>query len=364
MSELGVIEERPEDRVVPAAATGPLPPDHPEVPPRRIGVVLLNLGTPDGTDYRSMRRYLSEFLSDRRVIDYSPWLWQPLLQLVVLTRRPFSSGAAYRSIWNEDRDESPLRTITRSQAEKLASALAGRHPGIVVDWAMRYGNPAIGPVLERMVAGGCDRVALMALYPQYAAPTTATAYDKAFEALMKMRRQPAIRTMGPYHDDPGYIDLLARSIERHLATLDWTPERLIVSYHGLPRRYLMSGDPYHCMCQKTTRLVRERLGWSEQRIMTCFQSRFGPEEWLQPYLDQTLEHLPREGTKRIAVISPAFVADCVETLEEIDQEGRQSFLAAGGEKFTYIPCLNDDDAHIDFLATLAEREISGWVRGA
>ena len=362
MSELASIEERPDGRVD-SAATDPRPKDHPEIPARRIGVVLLNLGTPDGTDYRSMRRYLSEFLSDKRVIDYSPWLWQPLLQLVVLTKRPFSSGAAYRSIWNEALDESPLRTITRSQGEKLAARLASRYPEITVDWAMRYGNPSIASVLERLVAGGCDRVALMALYPQYAAPTTATAYDKAFEALMRMRRQPAIRTMGPYHDDPDYIDLLARSIERHLAGLDWTPEKLVMSYHGLPKRYLMSGDPYHCMCHKTTRLVRERLGWSEDRVMVCFQSRFGPEEWLQPYLDQTLEHLPKEGVKKLAVISPAFVADCVETLEEIDQEGRQSFLDAGGEKFTYIPCLNDDDAHIDFLATLASREISGWIAG-
>lgn len=364
MSEVEAIERPPGEvpgRHVAPAATGPLPADHPPVLPRRIGILLINLGTPDGTDYWSMRRYLGEFLSDKRVIDYPAWLWQPLLQLVILTKRPFSSGKAYRSIWNTEKDESPLRTVTRSQAEKLATRFALSHPGITVDWAMRYGNPSIASVLERMTAAGCDRVVLMALYPQYAAPTTATAYDKAFEALMTMRRQPAIRTMGPYHDDPRYIELLAQSIERHLATLDWQPQRLIMSYHGVPKRFLMSGDPYHCMCHKTTRLVRERLGWDEERVMTCFQSRFGTEEWLKPYFDQTLEHLPKEGVKRVAVISPAFVTDCVETLEEIDQEGRHDFLAAGGEAFTYIPCLNDDDDHVAFLQRLAEEEIQGWV---
>jgi len=360
MSDVEMIE-KPTGRQAAAAATGPLPGGHPPVLPRRIGVVLLNLGTPDATDYWSMRRYLGEFLSDKRVIDYPAWLWQPLLQLVILTKRPFTSGAAYRSIWNTERDESPLRTVTRSQALKLAARFADRHPDVTVDWAMRYGNPSIRSVLDRMAAAGCDRIALMALYPQYAAPTTATAYDKAFEALMTMRRQPAIRTMGPYHDDPRYIELLARSIERHLATLDWQPQRLIMSYHGVPKRFLMSGDPYHCMCHKTTRLVRERLGWDEERVMTCFQSRFGREEWLQPYFDQTLERLPKEGMKKIAVISPAFVTDCVETLEEIDQEGRHDFLAAGGEQFTYIPCLNDDDAHIAFLQQRAEEEIRGWL---
>ncbi len=364
MSDVGLME-RPAlvtiDRYAASTATGPLPADHPKVMARKVGVVLLNLGTPDGTDYWSMRRYLGEFLSDKRVIDYPAWLWQPLLQLIILKKRPFTSGAAYRSIWNEELDESPLRTVTRSQAEKLARRLQARHPEIVVDWAMRYGNPSIQSVLERLAEQGCNRIAFMALYPQYAAPTTATAYDKAFEALMKMRWQPAIRTMAPYHDEPGYIDLLAASIERHLATLDWEPEKLVMSYHGVPKRFLMSGDPYHCMCHKTTRLVRERLGWPKERVMVCFQSRFGPEEWLQPYLDETLEHLPKEGVKRIAVISPAFATDCVETLEEINQEGREAFMEAGGEQFTYIPCLNDDDAHMDFLASLAERETCGWV---
>ena len=226
---------------------------------------------------------------------------------------------------------------------------------------MRYGNPSIKSVLERLSSEGCDRIVLMALYPQYAAPTTATAYDKAFEALMAMRWQPAIRTMPPYHDHPTYIRLLKDSIERHLATLDWTPDRLVMSYHGLPKRFLLEGDPYHCHCQKTSRLVREALGWPEERVMVCFQSRFGPEEWLQPYLDKTLEALPGQGVKKIAVISPAFVTDCVETLEEINQAGRELFEEAGGSHFTYIPCLNDADDHIAFLAELAGNELGGWT---
>ncbi|MCB2055758.1 MAG: ferrochelatase [Geminicoccaceae bacterium] len=338
-----------------------LPSGHPAVPRPKIGVLLLNLGTPDGTDYRSMRRYLSEFLSDRRVIDYSPWLWQPLLQLVILTRRPKKSGEAYRAIWNEERDESPLRTVTRSQAEKLAAVLEADGPDLVVDWAMRYGNPSTDLVLRRLADAGCDRIVAMALYPQYAAPTTATAYDKVFESLMKMRRQPALRTMGPYHDHPTYIRLLAESVRTHLAGLGDEPQKLVVSYHGLPERYLMEGDPYHCMCQKTSRLLCEELGWPGARLLTVFQSRFGREEWLKPYLDETLEALPREGVKRIAVISPAFVADCVETLEEIDQQGREQFMAAGGTSFSYVPCLNDGEAHVAFLADLARRELAGWT---
>ena len=340
---------------------GPLPDGHPPVEAARTGVVLLNLGTPEGTSYWPVRRYLSEFLSDRRVIDYPRWLWQPLLQLVILSKRPLTSGHAYASIWNTDLDESPLKTITRAQAEGLAARLEGRFPGVAVDWAMRYGQPATGEVLERLVARGCRRLVLMALYPQYSASTTATAYDKAFEALARMRWQPAVRTMPPYFDRPSYIRLLADSVRDHLAMLDWEPELLVMSYHGLPKRYLLEGDPYHCHCQKTSRLVREELGWPEGRLLTCFQSRFGREEWLQPYLDVTLEELPKRGTKRIAVMSPAFAADCLETLEEIDVQNRERFLAAGGERFAYIPCLNDSDGHIDLLEELAADELAGWV---
>lgn len=340
-------------------AETPLPLDHPPVKARKIGVLLLNLGTPDATDYWSMRRYLNEFLSDRRVIDYSAWLWQPLLQLVILTKRPFSSGEAYASIWNKELDESPLRTITRAQTEKLAAMMSGRDD-IVVDWAMRYGNPTTQSVMQKLVDQGCDRVVTLALYPQYSAPTAATAYDQVFRALMKLRWQPAVRTMGPYHDHPTYIRLLAESIERHLKTLDWEPQTILMSFHGVPKRYLLSGDPYHCMCQKTCRLVREQLGWEKDRLQIVFQSRFGTEEWLQPYLDKTLEHLPEEGIKKVAVISPAFVSDCVETLEEINQEGREEFMEAGGEQFSYIPCLNDNDDHMEFLADMIGNEIQGW----
>lgn len=326
-------------------------------------MLLINLGTPDAPDYWSMRRYLSEFLSDRRVIDYSPWFWQPLLQLVILSKRPFTSGAAYWRIWDKERNDSPLRIITRRQAEKLAQRFQHRHPDILVDWAMRYGHPSIPSVIERLLRDGCRRLLLMALYPQYASPTTASAYDRAFAALqqVRMRWQPAVRTLPPYYDHPRYIEVLAESIRHHLAQLDFEPQKILFSYHGMPVRFLRDGDPYHCHCMKTTRLVRERLGLPEERVLVVFQSRFGSEEWLQPYLDATLRELPRRGVKRIAVVSPAFVADCVETLEEIAEVGRESFLAAGGERFAYIPCLNDSDGHIDLLETLAREELAGWL---
>ncbi len=356
-SETEAATELAEETARPAAA----PEDHPPLPKERIGVLLLNLGTPDATDYWSMRRYLNEFLSDRRVIDYSPLYWQPLLQLVILSKRPFTSGRGYRKIWNRERDESPLKTITRSQCEKLAARLRRDHPGILVDWAMRYGNPPIAAVLERMVAAGARRLLLMALYPQYAAPSTATAYDKAFAALQRMKWQPAVRTLPSYHDHPTYIAAVADSIRDHLAGLDFTPQLLIMSFHGMPERCLAEGDPYACQCHKTARLVREALGWPEERLRVCFQSRFGSEEWLKPYLDETLERLPKEGITKIATVSPAFAADCLETLEEIAVEGRRSFLEAGGEKFTYVPCLNDGDRHIALLEELARRELAGWI---
>jgi ferrochelatase len=344
-----------------ASAPSPLPADHPPVPAERIGVLLLNLGTPDGTSYWPVRRYLNEFLSDRRVIDYPRWLWQPLLQLVILSKRPFTSGHAYATIWNTDLDESPLKTVTRAQAERLAERLQARFPEVLVDWGMRYGNPSTAAAIERLVGQGCRKIVLMALYPQYAAATTATAYDKAFEALQKVRWQPAVRTMPSYHDRPTYIRLLAESVRDHLAILDWEPDLLVMSYHGLPKRYLLEGDPYHCQCQKTSRLVREELGWGPERLMVCFQSRFGREEWLQPYLDMTLEALPGRGVKRVAVMSPAFAADCLETLEEIDVQNRELFMKAGGERFTYIPCLNDTDGHIALMEELALDQLAGWL---
>ncbi|HUF56095.1 MAG TPA: ferrochelatase [Thermohalobaculum sp.] len=338
------------------------PKDHPRVPAARVGVLLANLGTPDGTDYWSMRRYLNEFLSDRRVIEWPVAIWQPVLQGIVLTRRPFSSGEAYRGIWNEALDESPLLTITRSQTAKLRARLEARFgAGVLVDFCMRYGNPSTDTAIRRLKEQGAERIVFFPLYPQYAAPTTATANDQAFRTLMRMRWQPAVRTVPAYHDHPAYVAALAGSVERAYGGLDARPEVLVTSYHGLPQSYFAKGDPYHCHCQKTTRLLAERLGWAEGAIHTTFQSRFGPEEWLQPYTVEHVAELARQGKKRIAVMAPGFASDCVETLEEIQEEIRDAFLEAGGEHFHYIPCLNDDDAHIDMLEEIVLAEGAGWL---
>ena len=340
----------------------PFPADHPAVQPNRIGVVLMNLGTPDATDYWSMRRYLSEFLSDRRVIDTPAWFWQPLLQLVILSKRPFTSGANYRKIWDEAKDESPLRTITRDQAAAVAERMAERHGDrIVVDFAMRYGNPSTASVIGRLRDAGCERIVFFPLYPQYAAPTTATANDAAFRALMAIRWQPAVRTVPAYYAHPLYIEALAHSVETAWQGLDRRPDLLVASYHGMPRRYLEEGDPYHCQCHVTTRLLRARLGLAPDEIVVTFQSRFGREEWLQPYTVEEVARLARAGRRNIAMIAPAFSADCVETLEEINGEIREAFLHAGGESFTYIPCLNTDPAHIDMLTAIVDRELAGWL---
>jgi protoporphyrin/coproporphyrin ferrochelatase len=339
-----------------------LPADHPPVPPQRVGVLLANLGTPDGYDYWSMRRYLNEFLSDRRVIDYSPWIWQPLLQLVVLTKRPFSSGANYKSIWNEDAGESPLMTITKAQTAKIRDLLAERYgDDVIVDFCMRYGNPSTRSKVRELADKGCQKIVFFPLYPQYAGATTATANDQFFRALMEEKWQPTVRTVAPYFAEPAYIEALAQSVERAYDSLEAKPDVLVASYHGVPKRYLMEGDPYHCQCQKTTRLLRERLGWEKDRIVTTFQSRFGPEEWLKPYTVEEVARLAESGKKRIAVIAPAFSADCIETLEEINEEIRESFEHAGGEQFTYIPCLNDDDAHVEALVKVVEDNLRGWL---
>lgn len=327
--------------------------------PTRIGVLLGNLGTPDDTDYWSMRRYLDEFLSDRRVIEWSPWIWQPILKLIVLTKRPFSSGANYRLIWNEALDESPLMTVTRAQADRLRQRLAARHGDrVVVDFCMRYGNPSTASIIRRMAAQGCDRIVFMPLYPQYAAATTATANDEVFRALMTLRRQPAIRTVPAYYADPAYISALAQSVERAYAALPERPTALIASYHGLPQSYVARGDPYEAQCRETSRLLAERLG---SEIHTSFQSRFGPEEWVKPYTVEYVAKLAREGHRRIAVMAPGFAADCVETLEEINGQIREAYLHAGGEHFHYIPCLNDDDAHIEMIERIVAREAEGWL---
>ena len=338
------------------------PADHPPVKRARIGVLVANLGTPDGYDYWPMRRYLSEFLSDKRVIDYPSWKWQPLLQLIILSKRPFSSGANYKSIWNHERNESPLMTITKAQVAKLGDSLAARYgDNVMVDFCMRYGNPSTDSVVRRMVEAGCEKILFLPLYPQYAGATSATANDQFFRALMKEKRQPAVRTAAEYFDHPLYIEALAQSVQRVYATLDHRPDVLVASYHGMPQRYLREGDPYHCQCQKTSRLLRERLGWDKGAIDTTFQSVFGPEEWLRPYTVEHVAELARAGKKRIAVISPAFSADCIETLEEIQGEIAEAFHHAGGESFTYIPCLNDDDAHIAALSEVIALNLAGWV---
>lgn len=338
------------------------PEDHPKLPAPKIGVLVANLGTPDATDYWSMRRYLSEFLSDQRVIDYPRWKWQPLLQLIILSKRPFSSGAAYRSIWNTELDESPLMTITRSQTDAIRTRLQGVYgDAIEVDFCMRYGNPSTKSRVEKMVANGCDRILFFPLYPQYAGATSATANDAFFRVLMDQTWQPSVRTVPAYYDQPDYIDALAQSVERAYGAMEIKPDILVASYHGMPERYLTQGDPYHCQCQKVTRLLQERLGWADDQITTTFQSKFGPEEWLKPYTVEEVARLAESGKKRIAVIAPAFSADCIETLEEINEEIRESFESAGGESFDYIPCLNDEPAHIDALSRIIQTNLSGWV---
>jgi protoporphyrin/coproporphyrin ferrochelatase len=332
---------------------------HPAISHGGIGVLLVNLGTPDAASYWPMRRYLKEFLSDTRVIELNPILWQLILNLFVLPRRPFKSGEAYRLIWNKERDESPLRTITRSQAEKTAALLA-KDPRVRVDWAMRYGNPSIASRLEALRRAGCDRILLFPLYPQYSAATTATACDKAFDALKTMRWQPTIRVVPPYYDDPAYIDALAASMRESLAALDFEPQLVIASFHGLPKAYFDKGDPYYCHCAKTTRLLRNALGWPEERLRLTFQSRFGRAEWLKPYTAGTIADLAKSGVKRIAVVTPGFAADCIETLEELAIRGAATFREHGGERYATLPCLNDCEASIAALSSIAARELAGW----
>jgi ferrochelatase len=353
------IDIRPADAAF--SAVGPLPEAHPPVRPRKLGVLLLNLGTPDATDYWSMRRYLKEFLSDRRVIETPRWLWWPILNLIILSVRPKPKGKDYDSIWNKELNEGPLRTITRSQAEQLTAAMAGEGDRIVVDWAMRYGNPSTPSRIKALMEQGCDRILLVPLYPQSCAATTATACDKAFETLMQMRWQPAVRVAPPWHDDPVYIDALAKTVKRKLGEIDFEPDMIVASFHGVPLDYLLKGDPYHCQCMKTGRLLRETLAVPKERFMVCFQSRFGPAEWLKPYLIDTMGELPKKGVKKVLVIAPGFTADCLETLEEIEGENQEAFLHAGGEKFAYVPCLNDSREGMDVIEAVVRRELQGWL---
>ncbi len=336
---------------------GPLPADHPVVIQGKIGVLLVNLGTPDGTDYWSMRRYLSEFLSDPRVIEVPKPIWQLILQGPILTFRPSKSGRAYKKIWTEE--GSPLLLYTKRQAEGLNARMGSDK--LIIDFAMNYGNPSIASKVAALKDQGCDRICVVPLYPQYSATTTASVCDRTFKTLAKMRWQPAVRTAASFHDQPAYIGALAKSISDHIASLDFTPDKVLMSYHGIPQSYLDKGDPYHCHCHKTTRLVAQQLGWAPDFAMTTFQSRFGPTEWLKPYTDKTLEALPEQGVKNLVVVSPAFISDCLETLEELALEGRDEFLEAGGEAYSVVPCLNDSAAAIDVIEDVVRREISGWA---
>lgn len=337
------------------------PPQHPPVKSGRIGVLIANLGTPDATDYRSMRRYLKEFLSDKRVIEDDSLTWKLVFNLIILTRRPASKGRDYDSIWNREKNESPLKTITRSQAEKLASALAPVDVRIEVDWGMRYGNPSVGSAIDALLAKGCDRILFVPLYPQYAAATSATACDAVFRHLMTMRWQPALRVAPPYHDDPVYIDAIASSLRSELAKLPFTPEVILASFHGIPQDYFDKGDPYYCHCAKTTRLLRAALGYSEDQFRMTFQSRFGTAEWIKPYTDKTVEALAQGGVKNLAIVTPGFSADCLETLEEIAVENGDIFKASGGVNFAAIPCLNDSEQGMAVIRAVVLRELRGWV---
>ncbi len=324
----------------------------------KIGVLLLNLGTPDGTDYFSMRRYLKEFLCDKRVIETNPVIWWFVLNFIVLTFRPKKSGMLYDKIWDKKMNDSPLRVISNSQAKKLQQRLG---KDVIVDIAMRYGNPSTKTKLEELQARSCSRIVLMPLYPQYSAPTTASANDKAFDVLKTMRWQPAVRTLPAYYNDPIYINALAQSVLEGIKDAGFDPDIVVTSYHGMPQSYYDLGDPYYEQCLETTRLLAKRLGWSKEKLVVAFQSRFGPDEWIKPYTDEVLAELPKKGARKIAILAPAFSVDCLETLEEIAIEGRDSFLENGGEEYIYIPCLNDSNAGMDVIEAITRKELKGWL---
>jgi ferrochelatase len=327
----------------------------------RIGVLIVNLGTPEATDFWSMRAYLKEFLSDKRVIEDNSLLWKLVFNVGILTLRPKFKGRDYDKIWNRERNESPLKTITRAQGEKLAATLSALDPRIVTDWAMRYGKPSIASRLAALTEQGCERIVVLPLYPQYAAATTATVADEVFRALMKMRRQPTVRFVPPYYDDPVYIEALVSSMAGELAKLPWQPDVVLASFHGIPKEYVDKGDPYQAQCIETVRCMRESLGLDEQSFMLTFQSRFGRTEWIRPYTDVTVKELAQKGVKNLAVITPGFAADCLETLEEIAVENAHIFKQNGGENFFAIPCLNDSELGMTVISHLATRELQGWL---
>jgi ferrochelatase len=328
-------------------------------PQERVGVLLVNLGTPDTADTRGVRVYLREFLSDPRVIEKQGLFWKLVLNGVILVIRPPRKARDYQKIWNTTKNESPLKTITRAQAEKLGQSLEGSQ--IVVDWAMRYGNPSIRAGVNGLVAKGCDRILVVPLYPQYSAATTATVCDEVGRVLQELRAQPTVRFAAPYPTEVTYIDALAASITAHLATLPFKPETIVASFHGMPKAYVDKGDPYYAQCVATTEALRARLGLDDKGLMLTFQSRFGFDEWLQPYTDKTIEALAKSGVRKIAVVTPGFTADCLETLEEIAEENAEIFKHNGGEQYSFIPCLNDSDRGMDVIRQLVMRELQGWI---
>ncbi len=327
--------------------------DHPKINFGKTGIMLVNLGTPDSTSWLDIRKYLKEFLSDRRVIEVNPLLWQLILNIFILTFRPSKTAKAYKEIWMEKENMSPLRYYTEKQCSKLRTQVFNKNT--IIDYAMRYGNPSIKSIMKKLQEKGCENLIILPLYPQYAAATTATVCDEVYRTLMKIRWQPSLQIIPHYESEPLYIDALVNSINKKISKLSWVPDLIVASYHGIPKRYFEKGDPYHCYCQKTTRLMSEKF--TKISIETTFQSRFGPQEWLQPYTDKTLEKLPASGKKNILVICPGFSSDCVETLEEISIQGKESFLSSGGKNFDVVPCLNDSDDHIHLLKTLVERYI-------
>ncbi len=327
--------------------------DHPKVKYGKTGVLIINLGTPDSTNWWDIRKYLNEFLSDRRVIEVNPIIWQLILNLFILTFRPSKTAHAYKKIWFKETNESPLLYYTKKQSEKLRERIASED--LFVDFAMRYGNPSIKSKLKLLKNQGCENIIILPLYPQYAAATTATVCDEVYRSLMQMRWQPSLQIIPHYESENLYIDALATSIKNKIQSIKWTPELIIASYHGIPKSYFDKGDPYQCYCQKTSRLLREKF--NEVEIQTTFQSRFGPQEWLKPYTDKTIDDLPKKGIKNILVICPGFASDCVETLEEINIQARESFVKNGGKNFDLIPCLNDSESHINLFKVLVERYV-------
>ena len=333
--------------------------NHPIIPSFKIGVLLVNLGTPEGTQYFPMRKYLNEFLSDKRVIELPKLVWKPILNLFILTFRPRKSGKMYEKIWNKKKNQSPLRVNTEEQAEKLKQKLNKNK--VMLDWAMRYGNPSIESKILNLTKNGCMKILIVPLYPQYSATTTASVMDKVFDVMKKIRWQPSLRTLAPYYDEELYIEKIVKQIRAHIKKLKWKPQAIICSFHGLPKKYFMKGDPYHCQCVKTNRLIKEKLEKEIKNVEFCFQSRFGPQEWLKPYMNEKFKELIDRNVKKVCMVAPGFSSDCLETLEEIAIGGKEEFFEMGGTHFSYIGCLNDSKDSIELIQKLIQKNLKGWI---